>query len=113
MDKSKLVTWKRKSVSQELPQEPVSQVSQISQVSRVFQTSQVSQVSQVFQVFQEGFKRSFEKIINQNQKIFQKLNVLLSLQKTLEEHMIKLEQVPDNNNEELVKVININKKWLK
>lgn len=61
------------------------------------------------QVSQEGFRRSFEKIINQNQKILQKLNVLLSSQKTLEERMIKLEQVPDNNNEELVKVININK----
>jgi hypothetical protein len=35
--------------------------------------------------------------------------VLLSSQKTLGESMIKLEQVPDNNNEELVKVININK----
>ena len=31
--------------------------------------------------------------------------MLVSSQKTLEERIIKLEQVPDGNNEELVKVI--------
>ena len=56
------------------------------------------------QVSQEGSRRSFEKIINQNQKILQKFDTLLSSQKTLEERMIKLEKVPDANNEELVKV---------
>ena len=59
-----------------------------------------------FQVSQEGSRRSFEKIINQNQKILQKLDTLISSQKTLEERMIKLEKVPDANNEELIKVTN-------
>ena len=62
--------------------------------------SPVSPVSQSQEV-----SRSFEKIISQNQKILQKLDMLVSSQKTLEERIIKLEQVPDGNNEELVKVI--------
>jgi hypothetical protein len=64
------------------------------------------------QVSQEGSRRSFEKIINQNQKILQKLDALLSSQKTLEERMIKLEKVPDGNNEELIKVTNIINKMI-
>lgn len=82
---------KKRKVSQE-----ISQVSQV-QVSQVSQTQSQVEVS----------RKSFEKIINQNQKILQKLEVLLNSQKTLEERMIKLEQVPDGNNEELIKVINI------
>ena len=76
---------KRKTVSQvlpqELPQEPVSQVSQV-------------------------FQKTLEKIINQNSKIVQKLDQLISGQKSLENRMTKLEQVPDiQHNEELIKVI--------
>jgi len=76
---------KRKTVPQvlpqELPQEPVSQVSQVSQ-------------------------KTLEKIINQNSKIVQKLDQVISGQKSLENRMTKLEQVPDiQHNEELIKVI--------
>ncbi len=82
---------KRKTVPQvlpqELPQEPI---------SHVFQVFQVSQVSQ----------KTLEKIINQNSKIVQKLDQLISGQKSLENRMTKLEQVPDiQHNEELIKVI--------
>src|ERR1051326_4040556 len=68
---------KRKPVPQELPQEPtqVPQVSQVSQVPQVFQVSQVSQVSQK------------------------------TIEKSLNHRMIKLEKVPDvQNDEELIKI---------
>src|SRR5439155_21758627 len=95
---------KRKPVPQELPQEPtqVSQVPQVSQVSQVSQVPQVSQVSQVFQVFQ----KTIEKLINQNAKIMSKLDQVILGQKSLNDRMIKLEKVPDvQNDEELIKVI--------
>ena len=95
---------KRKPVPQELPQEPtqVPQVSQVSQVSQVPQVPQVSQVSQVSQVFQ----KTIEKLINQNAKIMSKLDQVISGQKSLNDRMIKLEKVPDvQNDEELIKVI--------
>src|SRR5256714_13822612 len=94
---------KRKPVPQELPQEPtqVSQVPQVSQVSQVSQVPQVSQVSQVSQVFQ----KTIEKLINQNAKIMSKLDQVISGQKSLNDRMIKLEKVPDvQNDEELIKV---------
>src|ERR1041385_3892387 len=88
---------KRKPVPQELPQEPT-QVPQVSQVSQVFQ---VSQVSQVFQVSQ----KTIEKLVNQNAKIMSKLDQVISGQKSLNDRMIKLEKVPDvQNDEELIKV---------
>jgi hypothetical protein len=88
---------KRKPVPQELPQEPT----QVSQVSQVPQVSQVSQVSQV-QVSQ----KTIEKLINQNAKIMSKLDQVISGQKSLNDRMIKLEKVPDvQNDEELIKVI--------
>src|SRR5436190_21129109 len=95
---------KRKPVPQELPQEPtqVSQVPQVSQISQVSQVPQVSQVSQVSQVFQ----KTIEKLINQNAKIMSKLDQVISGQKSLNDRMIKLEKVPDvQNDEELIKVI--------
>ena len=82
---------KRKPVPQELPQEPT----QVSQVSQVPQVSQVSQVSQ----------KTIEKLINQNAKIMLKLDQVISGQKSLNDRMIKLEKVPDvQNDEELIKV---------
>src|SRR5205085_1776669 len=82
---------KRKPVPQELPQKPT----QISQVP------QVSQVSQVFQVSQ----KTIEKLVNQNAKIMSKLDQVISGQKSLNDRMIKLEKVPDvQNDEELIKV---------
>src|SRR2546421_10814643 len=95
---------KRKPVPQELPQEQtqVSQVPQASQVSQVPQVSQVSQVSQISQVSQ----KTIEKLINQNAKIMSKLDQVISGQKSLNDRMIKLEKVPDiQNDEELIKVI--------
>ena len=87
---------KRKPVPQELPQEPT----QVSQIPQVF--PQVSQVSQVFQVSQ----KTIEKLINQNAKIMSKLDQVISGQKSLNDRMIKLEKVPDvQNDEELIKVI--------
>ena len=54
------------------------------------------------------FQKGFEKIMSQNQKILQKLDVLISFQKNLKEHMKKLEQVPDNSNDkELIKVMKL------
>lgn len=54
------------------------------------------------------FQKGFEKIMGQNQKILQKLDVLISSQKNLEERMKKLEQAPDNSNdEELIKVMKL------
>jgi mevalonate kinase len=105
---SSLVSAKKKKVS---TQEPVSQTSKdkgsaqepISQTSK--DTGSAS--SQNSQVSQEGFRISFEKLINQNQRILQKLDMVVSSQKTLEERMKKLEQEPDSNNEELIKVINV------
>ena len=97
---------KRKPVPQELPQEPtqVSQVPQVSQVSQVSQVPQVSQVSQVSQVFQVS-QKTIEKLINQNAKIMSKLDQVISGQKSLNDRMIKLEKVPDvQNDEELIKV---------
>ena len=94
---------KRKPVPQELPQEPtqVSQVPQVSQVSQVSQVPQVFQVSQVSQVSQ----KTIEKLINQNAKIMSKLDQVISGQKSLNDRMIKLEKVPDvQNDEELIKV---------
>ena len=83
---------KRKPVPQELPQEP----------TQVSQVPQVSQVSQVFQVSQ----KTIEKLINQNAKIMSKLDQVISGQKSLNDRMIKLEKVPDvQNDEELIKVI--------
>ena len=85
---------KRKPVPQELPQEPtqVSQIPQVSQVSQVFQVSQVSQ-------------KTIKKLINQNAKIMSKLDQVISGQKSLNDRMIKLEKVPDvQNDEELIKV---------
>ena len=103
---------KRKPVPQELPQKPtqVSQVPQVSQVSQVFQVSQVSQVSQVLQVSQVSqvfqiSQKMIEKLINQNAKIMSKLDQVISGQKSLNDRMIKLEKVPDvQNDEELIKV---------
>ena len=95
---------KRKPVPQELPQEPtqVSQVPQVSQVSQVSQVPQVPQVSQISQVSQ----KTIEKLVNQNAKIMSKLDQVISGQKSLNDRMIKLEKVPDvQNNEELIKVI--------
>src|ERR1044071_4952061 len=91
---------KRKPVPQELPQEPTqdSQVPQVAQVSQVPQVSKVSQVSQVSQ-------KTIEKLINQNAKIMSKLDQVISGQKSLNDRMIKLEKVPDvQNDEELIKV---------
>src|SRR5436190_7172062 len=91
---------KRKPVSQELPQKPT-QVSQVPQVSQVSQVSQVPQVSQVSQVSQ----KTIEKLVNQNAKIMSKLDQVISGQKSLNDRMIKLEKVPDvQNDEELIKV---------
>ena len=91
---------KRKPVPQELPQEPT-QVSQVPQVSQVSQVSQVPQVSQVSQVSQ----KTIEKLVNQNAKIMSKLDQVISGQKSLNDRMIKLEKVPDvQNDEELIKV---------
>src|ERR1044071_4025426 len=88
---------KRKPVPQELPQEPT-QVPQVSQVSQVSQVPQVSQVSQVSQ-------KTIEKLVNQNAKIMSKLDQVISGQKSLNDRMIKLEKVPDvQNDEELIKV---------
>src|SRR5437868_89691 len=85
---------KRKPVPQELPQKPT-QVSQVPQVSQVSQLSQVSQVSQ----------KTIEKLVNQNAKIMSKLDQVISGQKSLNDRMIKLEKVPDvQNDEELIKV---------
>lgn len=54
------------------------------------------------------FQKGFEKIMSQNQKILQKLDVLISSQKNLEERMKKLEQAPENSNdEELIKVMKL------
>src|SRR5204863_460006 len=86
---------KKKPVPQELLQEPtqVSQIPQVSQVSQVFQVSQVSQ-------------KTIKKLINQNAKIMSKLDQVISGQKSLNDRMIKLEKVPDvQNDEELIKVI--------
>src|SRR5947207_15710226 len=92
---------KRKPVPQELPQEQT-QVSQVPQVSQASQVSQVPQVSQVSQVSQ----KTIEKLINQNTKIMSKLDQVISGQKSLNDRMIKLEKVPDvQNDEELIKVI--------
>ena len=83
---------KRKPVPQELPQEPT----QVFQVPQVFQVFQVSQVSQ----------KTIEKLVNQNAKIMSKLDQVISGQKSLNNRMIKLEKVPDiQNDEELIKVI--------
>ena len=91
---------KRKPVPQELPQKPT-QVSQVPQVSQVSQVSQVPQVSQVSQVSQ----KTIEKLVNQNAKIMSKLDQVISGQKSLNDRMIKLEKVPDvQNDEELIKV---------
>src|SRR5436190_14668993 len=95
---------KRKPVPQELPQEPtqVSQVPQVSQISQVSQVPQVCQVSQVSQLSQ----KTIEKLINQNAKIMLKLDQVISGQKSLNDRMIKLEKVPDvQNDEELIKII--------
>src|SRR5881227_1068827 len=97
---------KRKPVPQELSQEPtqVSQVPQVSQVSQISQVPQVSQVSQVFQVSQVS-QKTIEKLINQTAKIMSKLDQVISGQKSLNDRMIKLEKVPDvQNDEELIKV---------
>ena|SRR5438128_8951359 len=94
---------KRKPIPQELPQKPtqVSQVPQVSQVSQVSQVPQVFQVSQVSQVSQ----KTIEKLVNQNAKIMSKLDQVISGQKSLNDRMIKLEKVPDvQNDEELIKV---------
>ena len=91
---------KRKPVPQELSQEPT-QVFQVPQVSQVSQVSQVPQVSQVSQVSQ----KTIEKLINQNAKIMSKLDQVISGQKSLNDRMIKLEKVPDvQNDKELIKV---------
>ena len=59
---------------------------------------QVSQVSQVSQ-------KTIEKLVNQNAKIMSKLDQVISGQKSLNDRMIKLEKVPDvQNDEELIKV---------
>ena len=57
--------------------------------SQVFSPSQVSKTS-----------KTFEKIITQNAKILQKLDVLISSQKKIEERL----EVPEINNEDLIKV---------
>src|SRR5436190_21228579 len=94
---------KRKPVPQELLQKPT-QVSQVPQVSQVSQVSQVPQVSQVFQVSQVS-QKTIEKLVNQNAKIMSKLDRVISGQKSLNDRMIKLEKVPDvQNDEELIKV---------
>src|SRR5205823_610945 len=82
---------KRKQVPQELRQKPT----QVSQVPQVSQVSQISQVSQ----------KTIEKLVNQNAKIMSKLDQVISGQKSLNDRMIKLEKVPDvQNDEELIKV---------
>ena len=59
-------------------------------------SSQVSSPSQVSKT-----SKTFEKIITQNAKILQKLDVLISSQKKIEERL----EVPEINNEDLIKVI--------
>ena len=80
------------SSSQVPPQGSSQSFSQVpSQVSsQVFSPSQVSKTS-----------KTFEKIITQNAKILQKLDVLISSQKKIEERL----EVPEINNEDLIKVI--------
>ncbi len=58
-------------------------------------SSQVSSPSQVSKT-----SKTFEKIITQNAKILQKLDVLISSQKKIEERL----EVPEINNEDLIKV---------
>src|SRR5256885_9692425 len=58
-------------------------------------SSQVSSPSQVSKT-----SKIFEKIITQNAKILQKLDVLISSQKKIEERL----EVPEINNEDLIKV---------
>src|SRR2546423_11726862 len=53
-----------------------------------------------------GFQITIEKLINQNAKIMSKFDQVISGQKSLNDRMIKLEKVPDvQNDEELIKVI--------
>src|ERR1043165_4732599 len=82
--------------SQSSSQVPPQDSSQTSSKDPPQGSSQVSSPSQVSKT-----SKTFEKIITQNAKILQKLDVLISSQKKIEERL----EVPEINNEDLIKVI--------
>jgi hypothetical protein len=93
-------------VSQVPPVSQVLPVSQVPQVSQVPPVSKVPPVSQVPQVPQQ-FQKTFEKIISQNAKIINRLDALVTSQKSIEERMKKLEDQGLDKNDELVKVTSL------
>src|ERR1041384_3323652 len=84
------------SSSQVSPQGSSQSSSQVPPQGSSQSSSQVSSPSQVSKT-----SKTFEKIITQNAKILQKLDVLISFQKKIEERL----EVPEINNEDLIKVI--------
>ena len=98
MSKRSVTSKKRKTQGQvfQFPQVSPQGSSQSSSQVPPQGSSQVSSPSQVSKT-----SKTFEKIITQDAKILQKLGVLISSQKKIEERL----EVPEINNEDLIKVI--------
>ena len=91
-------------VSSQVPQDSSQSSSQVPQgssqsSSQVLQGS--SQSSSQVPGSSQVSSKTFEKIISQNAKILQKLDILISYQKKIEERL----EVPEINTEDLIKVI--------
>ena len=95
----RIVTSKKRKTQGQVSQSPQVSPQGSSQSSSQVPPQGSSQVSSPSQVSKTS--KTFEKIITQNAKILQKLDVLISSQKKIEERL----EVPEINNEDLIKVI--------